>query len=719
MSAFLGDQIDFILFFYGLAFLLLGAVSFALGNSMHVRGPWVALGLFGLLHDSPGFAITRLVVMTTSFILLFEAARLGLTELHWRAPGRWIYGPLASLVVVAAFKGGLADGNTMARYAIGLVGSTAMTLLLILYSRMASPSHRRWTIASAVGFALYGLAAGGVTPVVWFGAASVLSQNGFRLTTGIPIQLVRGLLACFIALSTWGMWGQEITRQVASQRYTTYWKQQLVWITSSMATIIICGWLLTDYLGGIYSQNVRNKGRGAADLLAGLLAAETASVAGVVESISGSPALIGLLAAAHSDSLLARALMQRAVVASAARLGYVMDRSGTVVASTDERLVGQHEAESSLFQAAVAGKAGYSYSFNTASGAKDSNVSYPIRDSDGEVLGVVLLTKSLGTFEALISRFDRLLFLVDADGLIVVTNQPNLEGRLLWPRSSKTEMAPHAQPGQPDLPAVTSNEIVDATWVVIDSERDFAWRHGVNYSGWSLVVLIRPEGIGASRALGIVITLLTAAISLVYLVGRERRVHDTVQSDKRLELEELARSLDHQASTDVLTGAFNRQRFDQELSSQIERSRRYDVPLSLILLDVDHFKSVNDRLGHLAGDKVLIQIASLTRETVRSGDIHARWGGEEFVVLAPGTERLGACQLAEKLRRTIEGYAFLGVGAITCSFGVVQFHPSDTAETLLARADGLLYRAKFNGRNRVEEAGTAPDYDPFLADPIG
>jgi diguanylate cyclase (GGDEF)-like protein len=191
-------------------------------------------------------------------------------------------------------------------------------------------------------------------------------------------------------------------------------------------------------------------------------------------------------------------------------------------------------------------------------------------------------------------------------------------------------------------------------------------------------------------------------MTLIYLVGKERRLHDGIQMDKRLRLQELARDLGQQAVTDPLTGLFNRLRVDQSLADEIARASRYGDPLSLVLFDVDLFKAINDAHGHQAGDRTLVRLADVTRTLVRRSDLLARWGGEEFILVTPGSDGAMARRAAEKLRAAIERLDFEDVGKVTCSFGVTQYVDGDTAESFVSRADRALYLAKVNGRNRVE-----------------
>lgn len=160
--------------------------------------------------------------------------------------------------------------------------------------------------------------------------------------------------------------------------------------------------------------------------------------------------------------------------------------------------------------------------------------------------------------------------------------------------------------------------------------------------------------------------------------------------------------LKSQAMTDALTGIANRRRIDTHLEAEISRVARHHLPLSVMILDVDHFKQVNDDFGHQVGDEVLVALTRLISEHIRAEDIFARWGGEEFVILSPGIDGENTRLMAEKLRRAVENHTFPMLSGLTCSFGLAAYQAGDTVESFIGRADVGLYRAKENGRNRVE-----------------
>ena len=166
-------------------------------------------------------------------------------------------------------------------------------------------------------------------------------------------------------------------------------------------------------------------------------------------------------------------------------------------------------------------------------------------------------------------------------------------------------------------------------------------------------------------------------------------------------LQERVEALERESLTDRLTGLWNRRFLERTAAAELVRAKRHRQPLAAILFDIDHFKIVNDTHGHLAGDAVLRELATLARGTLRASDSLVRWGGEEFLVLMPHTAHPAAAVAAQNLRRTVEAHAFPAVGRVTVSLGVAEALPGEDMEGFFARADGALYRAKKGGRNRV------------------
>jgi diguanylate cyclase (GGDEF)-like protein len=185
-----------------------------------------------------------------------------------------------------------------------------------------------------------------------------------------------------------------------------------------------------------------------------------------------------------------------------------------------------------------------------------------------------------------------------------------------------------------------------------------------------------------------------AVIALIYA--------SSYLKDQLLSQREMAEAMHRLAHTDQLTGVANRRELYSGLQKEIKKSERYGRPLSIIFFDLDNFKSVNDTYGHDCGDRVLRDVVRITERVLRTTDRLGRWGGEEFVVLAPETNLQEASRMAERLRVEIATHRNGSAPTVTASFGFAEIEAGDTPEALIKLADQGLYKAKFLGRNRAE-----------------
>ncbi len=187
--------------------------------------------------------------------------------------------------------------------------------------------------------------------------------------------------------------------------------------------------------------------------------------------------------------------------------------------------------------------------------------------------------------------------------------------------------------------------------------------------------------------------------NIIGLVLYAMEVTDRVKAVKELE---------RLSITDSLTGLYNRIKIEEALGQEISRAERYGHPFSLLLLDVDHFKPVNDRFGHGMGDQVLVELAKILKDNLREVDVCGRWGGEEFIIILPEASLNSAVVIAEKICRSIEQARFPHEEIVTCSIGAAEYMKKETSEALIHRTDTALYRAKDQGRNRVAADPGAP-----------
>lgn len=196
----------------------------------------------------------------------------------------------------------------------------------------------------------------------------------------------------------------------------------------------------------------------------------------------------------------------------------------------------------------------------------------------------------------------------------------------------------------------------------------------------------------------------TSAIHTLYLAGYSFMGTLMAVGVQFMTAERIHQEFEYQASHDSLTGALTRRAWMRAMEDELQRWQRHGQPLSLLVLDLDHFKRINDTHGHLAGDRVLTQAAKAARDTLRAIDKLGRYGGEEFIVLLPATDAAAALLVAERLRAAVKADAAAGSGpACTVSIGVSSVQSAeDDFPSLFARADAALYRAKQAGRDRVE-----------------
>jgi diguanylate cyclase (GGDEF)-like protein len=498
-------------------------------------------------------------------------------------------------------------------------------------------------------------------------------------------------LACWITGVLWVIWKRMVAEDVNSAAYTRSQHNILVWTLVTTALIIGMGWTLTQFLGAVYQRHVAEGSDGDIGLLARLLDRETTMLGAKARAIAQLPPVQPLLSgAAEHDNERAQSAFDLEAAASGATSAFVLNKSGAVVASSGDAAGGHRSLPQFNLRDEHQG-----YAVDLATDKPEYLASSPVRDSDGVVVGAVVLVRSLQSFAEELGGFNRWYFLVDGDGVVLATNRSEYEHRALWPT-----VAARASADRP----LMDQEILDGTWITLQDQRHYVRREFADQSRWSLVLVMPDSRVYASRFLGIIISLLVSIMVMIYFYGRERLIRDHIELESRLNLRDVAQHLRLQATTDTLTGLYNRLKFNETLGSEMARSKCQKTPLSLMLFDVDRFKGINDSYGHQVGDAVLVRLSQFMLQRIRPSDLLARWGGEEFAILSPGSDGQMASQAADRLRTAIQEITFAKVGTLTCSFGVAQYADGDTAESLLARADAALYRAKIGGRDRVELA---------------
>jgi diguanylate cyclase (GGDEF)-like protein/hemerythrin-like metal-binding protein len=716
MAAFLTGQLDYIYFVYGLALVLLGAVCISMSRESTSRAPWGLVGGFAVTHgvvewlqiaaltrgDPPAFLLGRTLLLAVSFGLLLEAGRRTLRATRGKVTGSLIYAFAAAGIATLLAMGGTASFGSAVRLMMAGPASLLGAFLLASASRRAarsqavtgSPQALAW---AAAFLAAFGVAAGIVIPGAPFLPAAWPTAEIFMRTTGVPIQLVRAAFIGGLALSVWA-YALSLDRRgrLRRKRSRTFWL-----VASVMTVVLAAGWLFTERLGQLHEKEVAAEAESTSAQILDHLLMEMENAQDAARVLAG---VVSRFQVVMSGPGVSRRDDAVDLVAGGqpGHVAYLLDPAGLTVAASNraepDSFLGKNYSVRPYFRDAIGGYPGRFAGVGLTSRAPGFYASQPVRNAAGDVTGVAVVKLTLRAVSLGESRVDTS-FLVAPDGLVLLAGSPRFEGRRLWsqevPAGSKAAVS--------DRAPLLDRPVSGSDRVLLDGERYVALQRQVPGTDWSVVTLKKETTQIVNRLLGIVITFLLSLVIVAYFVALQRQYGtESRLAEKHREAEGRARTMARRADTDALTGVLNRAGFNEAFSREFSRARRYRQPLSLVLLDLDHFKHVNDGYGHPAGDKVLEGTARLLETRVREADLVARWGGEEFAVLAPMTDAEGAVRLAEKLRGVMEVTHLGPVGAVTASFGVAEMRPDDNIEAMLHRVDEALYVAKDSGRNQVK-----------------
>jgi diguanylate cyclase (GGDEF)-like protein/hemerythrin-like metal-binding protein len=714
MAAFLMAQLDYVYFVYGLALVLLGAVSLSLKTQGPLSAPWGLLAAFAFTRgivewlalvglqagDPPALRLAGTVLHAAACFLLLEFARRTLKAMRGKSPGPWIHGVLAAAVASLVGLGGTGSLGTAVQLAVGVPATLWTAFLLASASTAAnqSPASARALAWGAASLGAFGLAACVVgqgapfLPAAWPTAASFLGG------AGVPIDLVRAAFVGVAALSIWG-YAVSVDERARLRRKRS---RSFQFMALAILAVLALGWVFTERLGRLHEEQLIADTESVSaqiqdHLLMEMEIADDAVrvLAGIASRFPPSLAAAGTLQAERDEAV--------DVVAGGRpdRIAFLLDTAGITVAASNrsdpDSFVGKDYSMRSYHQDAAAGFPGRFVGIGLSTRVPGFYASQPIRGADGKVTGVAVVKKNLDA-ESFGPKGTDLSFIAASDGRVLLAGSLRFEGRPLW----KVQAAGSASDVAPGPAPVLDHAVAGTDWVTLEGARHAAVRRSIPGSEWHVVTLKRQSEQAVNRLLGIVITFLLSVVIVFFFVVLERQYGaESRLVDKHREAEGRAREMARRADTDALTGVLNRLGFNEAFSREFSRARRYRQPLSIVLVDLDRFKQVNDQHGHPAGDRVLAGAARLLEANIRDSDSAARWGGEEFAILAPMTDAAGAAQLAEKIRGLLEVTHLGPTGAVTASFGVTEMRPDDTVEAMVDRADLALYRAKESGRNRV------------------
>lgn len=316
-------------------------------------------------------------------------------------------------------------------------------------------------------------------------------------------------------------------------------------------------------------------------------------------------------------------------------------------------------------------------------------VNYKMFDYDNRLLGAIGLGLDIKQVQAIFenyqNHYQRRVYLVDKDGRLRIHGTDYQDTRPIT-----------QQPGLMEIARYILTQESGSFYFTRDGQETFLNSRYVPEFKWYLLV---EEDIARENAI------LKASISInafFYFV-----ITAIVLLLTYVTLSRYQRRMEHIATTDTLTGLPNRRLFETHVNKLLRLAERSLNPVSMIVIDIDHFKKINDLHGHLTGDQALSQIADTLQKTIRNSDSICRWGGDEFIVVLPVCDLNQAADIAEKIRAEVQLINLLRGNPdfkLSVSLGLAQYKPGDTLLSLLKRADSALYRAKHQGRNQVEGA---------------
>jgi len=525
---------DYIFFFYGLAFIGLGVVSYILSKEVKPRLPWVWMALFGFTYgvnewmnlaalawqDGVWLMACRWAFIAASFLFLVEFARLSLVWRRGRGPGRWILGVLALGAVLGALDGwnGL---NATTRYTLGLMGSLGAGWALYAAGRAAEARGRPWLLAGGVGLMVYGLAAGLVTPRAGFFPAAMLNYENFAELTGLPVQLIQGLLALGISgmivgyfQASWPAGHEGGHRVRAHYMHGT---------SLILGLILFSGWFFTQYMGGLGWDHMRHHSLAQNQLAIQRLVFEVNSAEEAVIAMSGSPGLGPVLWSGSPQTLAqANQVLDRYQRHFGASEAYLLNSSGITIASSNrhaqDSFVGQSYAFRPYFHEAMMGNQGRYFALGVTSKKRGFYASSPVRHQAGKIMGVAVLKNTLNRFQQDMRNFDPA-FLIDSQGIVLVASRANLDFCSLWPVIAAGSENFKIQYGTDQFTPIFSQPVHDNTKVEFDGRTYVVARNNVPSDiapGWAVVNLQPFDIVIHYRFMGIAVTFILVILTMVF-----------------------------------------------------------------------------------------------------------------------------------------------------------------------------------------------------------
>ena len=542
ISKFFLVQMDYIFFFYGLAFILLAAVSGSLSRMEKQAMPWKWLGLFGIAHgvnewldmlvfslaDTPAFSVTRLIVMTLSFLFLIEFGRAGSVAVHGKRPGRWVFIPLL-LFAGLGFLAGMPGLNATIRYSLGLTGGLWAAVALWRHRHAALPGSRPLLVAS-LSMGLYGLAGGLVVPQAPFFPAAFLNHSSFFVFAGFPIQLLRGLLACVVTAAIWQHYAACRRKNFGDVISSAAFGNEGWTIAAIIATLAV-GWIMTCSFGGFGQQRDVEQYNHELVVAQKAFEASTETAGRLVTIMAASPNIMGFLNL--RDVAAINATLDRYAKVVPDSICYVLDSQGMSLASsnrgTPESFEGRCYSSRPYFRKAMEGVRGDYVAVGMTSKTPGYYSSVPVKDGAGEIVGAAVLKLNLDKLFIASSRA-AYRFLVDPNGIILSSTDPGFLLRTLWPISEEARrgLTQSEQYSPLSESSVLPDHFVPGILFSFRGAYLQSFQQPTSVEGLSFVILGPMNSRGITRLAGILTTLMITVLLVVFFVTQQsNRVSST------------------------------------------------------------------------------------------------------------------------------------------------------------------------------------------------
>ncbi|WP_130471980.1 response regulator [Candidatus Magnetaquicoccus inordinatus] len=542
MEGILAGQIDYIYFIYGLSFLVLGSVCMLMPLKEHSRLHWKWLGGFALLHgvtewlelaemvsgDSPLFHATRLALHILAFLFLAEFALQGVASRyqHWHIPGLSLLWLISIILIAELF--GMESLPALVRYLLALPVCTISAMLLYQEARHGNPNAKRWLQLGAVALFGYGLASGLVVPAADLFPATLLNSKLFLQWTGIPIPLLRSLLAILLTIAIWGS-SYHTCEKNSLQLQNRYF----FFFLTGIVILLGGGWLLTDQLGKLYQSDQAKELQVHLEAVVNRLNREIYAADGGVIALAG---ITQQLLDEHSptnNQLDAIHLAVDQLATSVDGVAYILNPEGTTIAASNRHtpasFLGSNYRFRPYFQQAMQGNNGRYFAYGVTTNEPGYYSSSPIYSKQGNrLLGVAVIKKVLVPEELGLQQLAEV-FLLNPDGVALLSSQRHFLPQPLWPiPQEKRDQLEHSKQfgSLPPSPTRFANPLQHNDRLFRGHQPYLVGRVNIDKEGWSILMLKQEQNSQLSRMLGIAISLLVSLLMLTYylLLYRETTI---------------------------------------------------------------------------------------------------------------------------------------------------------------------------------------------------